>query len=165
VLPTTVLDRTRTTALGAGTFLTLDNQIDAQTGTVRAKSRFENPKGSLFPNQFVNVQLQLDTLRRAIVVPAAAIRHGPQGDFVYVIAADNTAHIRTVKVGPSVDDRTAITAGLQVGERVVTEGGDRLADGSAVRLPAQSQRHAQGPDQQNGTQGRHSRRQTGAATG
>src|SRR5262245_17903655 len=84
VLPATVLDRSRTNALGTGTFLTLDNQIDTQTGTVRAKARFDNPNGLLFPNQFVNVQLQLDTLSSAIVVPASAVRHGPSGDFVYV---------------------------------------------------------------------------------
>jgi multidrug efflux system membrane fusion protein len=136
-LPTIVLDRTRTTKLAEGQFLTLDNQIDTNTGTVRAKARFENPEGTLFPNQFVNVQLQLDLMKQALVVPAAAIRHGPKGDFVFVIDAQNTAHVRTVKVGPSVDDRTSVTAGLEDGERVVTEGGDRLTDGSVVRLPGQ----------------------------
>lgn len=135
VLPVTVLDRTRTTTLGSGTFLTLDNQIDSQTGTVRAKARFDNGKGTLFPMQFVNAQLQLDTMREAIVVPAAAVRHGPEGDFVYVIAKDDTAHVRLVKTGPADGDRTSIVSGLQVDERVVTEGGDRLTDGSAVRLP------------------------------
>lgn len=136
-LSATVFDRTRTSSLGSGAFLTLDNQIDAQTGTVRAKARFDNAAGALFPNQFVNVSLQLDTLRQALVVPAAAVRHGPQGDFVYVIAPDNTAHIRLVKTGPAVDDRTSISSGLQAGERVVTEGGDRLTDGSTVNLPGQ----------------------------
>jgi multidrug efflux system membrane fusion protein len=146
VLPVTVLDRTRTTTLGAGTFLTLDNQIDTQTGTVRAKARFDNSGGALFPMQFVNVQLQLDTLRDAIVVPAAAVRHGPEGDFVYVLAKDNTAHIRLVKTGPADGDRTSIASGLQPGERVVTEGGDRLTDGSAVMLPhAKSNRAKSGP--------------------
>jgi len=177
VLPATVLDRSRTNVLGTGTFLTLDNQIDTQTGTVRAKARFDNPKGVLFPNQFVNVQLQLDTLRSAIVVPAAAIRHGPNGDFVYVIAQDNTAHIHDVKVGPTIDDRASVASGLQGGERVVTEGGDRLVDGSVVRLPGQMQlrnaqsggswRSHQGANQQNGARQRHSRRQNGngASTG
>jgi multidrug efflux system membrane fusion protein len=136
-LPTTVLDRTRTQQLGTGQFLTLDNQIDSQTGTVRAKARFDNPDGVLFPNQFVNVQLQLDTVKQAIVVPAAAIRHGPQGEFVYVIAQGNTAHVREVKTGVALDDRASVTSGLEVGERVVTEGGDRLADGSTVLLPGQ----------------------------
>ena len=137
VLPTTVLDRTRTKNLGAGTFLTLDNQIDTQTGTVRAKARFENTDGVLFPNEFVNVQLQVDTVLHAVVVPANSIQHGPQGDFVFVVAEDNTAHIRPVKVGTAVDDRVAISSGLKEGERVVTEGGDRLTDGSVVKLPTQ----------------------------
>jgi multidrug efflux system membrane fusion protein len=175
VLPATVLDRSRTTSLGTGTFLTLDNQIDTQTGTVRAKARFDNPQGLLFPNQFVNVQLQIDTLKSALVVPAAAIRHGPQGDFVYVIAQDDTAHIRDVKVGPAIDDRTSVASGLQAGERVVTEGGDRLVDGSVVRLPGRPFRNAQsgagswrggqGGNSQSGARQRRSHRQNGASTG
>jgi len=136
-LPATVLDRTRTKNLGTGTFLTLDNQVDVNTGTVRAKARFENADSGLFPNEFVNVQLQVDTLEHAVVVPANAIQHGPQGAFVFVVGEDNTAHIRTVKTGPSADDRVSISEGLKEGERVVTEGGDRLTDGSVVRLPGQ----------------------------
>jgi len=134
-LPTTVLDRSRTLVLGEGTFLTLDNQIDSATGTIRAKARFDNAKGTLFPNQFVNVQLQLDTLGNALVVPANAIRHGSKGEFVYVVAKDNTARVRMIKTGPATDEMMTVTAGLNAGERVVTEGGDRLTDGSAVRLP------------------------------
>jgi multidrug efflux system membrane fusion protein len=134
-LPTTVLDRTRTVVLGQGMFLTLDNQIDSQTGTIHAKARFNNEGSTLFPQQFVNVRLLLDTEHDQVVVPAAAVRQGPQGDYVYAIAADHTAHIRLVKVGPSVDDKISITSGLAAGENVVTEGGDRLVDGAAVRLP------------------------------
>jgi multidrug efflux system membrane fusion protein len=137
-LPTTVLDRTRTVTLGQGNFLTLDNQIDSQTGTIHAKARFSNDNGALFPQAFVNVQLLLDTVREAIVVPAPAVRHGPQGDYVYVIGADRTAHVRAVKVGPSVEDKISITVGLNVGEHVVTEGGDRLVNGAIVRLPGQA---------------------------
>ena len=137
-LPTTVLDRTRSKVLGNGAFLTLDNQIDTQTGTVRAKARFENTDGVLFPNEFVNVQLQVNTIRQAVVVPTNAIRHGPQGDFVFLIAPDNTAHITPVHVGPSADDRVSITDGVKAGDRVVTEGGDRLVDGSEVHLPGQA---------------------------
>jgi membrane fusion protein, multidrug efflux system len=136
VLPTTVLDRTRIVTLGQGTFLTLDNQVDTQTGTVRAKARFANADTSLFPNQFVNVRLLLDTLHDALVVPAGAVRHGPAGDFVFIITAARTASVRQVKVGPAAGDRVAITSGLNVGEQVVTEGGDRLTDGGPVRLPA-----------------------------
>ncbi len=137
-LPTTVLDRTRTTVLGQGSFLTLDNMVDSSTGTVRVKSRFSNADGTLFPQQFVNVRLLLDTLRNAIVVPSAAVRHGPQGDYVYVIEPDSTVHIQVVKTGPSDGDKISISSGLKGGERVVTEGGDRLVDGATVRLPGQA---------------------------
>jgi multidrug efflux system membrane fusion protein len=134
-LPTTVLDRTRLTTLGQGTFLTLDNQIDPTTGTIRAKARFANEDAALFPSQFVNVQLQIDVIHDAVVVPAAAIRHGPNGDYVYVVDAEQVATMRAVTVGPASDDAVSIATGLQAGERVVTEGGDRLTDGTRVRLP------------------------------
>jgi len=134
-LPTTVLDRTRTTVLGQGMFLTLDNQIDPTTGTIRAKARFANEDAALFPSQFVNVQLQIDVIHDAITVPAAAIRHGPNGDYVYVVDAEQIATMRAVTVGPASDDAVSITTGLAAGERVVTEGGDRLTDGTRVRLP------------------------------
>ena len=134
-LPTTVLDRTRLSVLGQGTFLTLDNQIDPTTGTIRAKARFANEDAALFPSQFVNVQLQLDVIHDAVVVPAAAIRHGPNGDYVYVVDAEQVATMRSVTVGPASDDAVSIATGLNAGERVVTEGGDRLTDGTRVRLP------------------------------
>jgi multidrug efflux system membrane fusion protein len=134
-LPTTVLDRTRTNVLGQGTFLTLDNLIDAQTGTIRAKARFGNDDGALFPNQFVNVQLQVDVIHDAVTVPAAAIRHGPRGDYVYVVGDDQTAATRPVTLGPAADDAVSIASGLAAGEQVVTEGGDRLTEGARVRLP------------------------------
>ena len=103
-LPTTVLDRTRTSVLGQGTFLTLDNQIDPTTGTIRAKARFANEDIALFPSQFVNVQLQVDVIHDAVVVPATAIRHGPNGDYVYVVDAEQVATMRPVTVGPASDD-------------------------------------------------------------
>jgi multidrug efflux system membrane fusion protein len=134
-LPTTVLDRTRTTTLGQGMFLTLDNQIDATTGTIRAKARFANEDGALFPSQFVNVQLQIDVIHDAVTVPAAAIRHGPNGDYVYVVDPEQIATMRAVTVGPGSDEAVSITTGLAAGDRVVTEGGDRLTDGARVRLP------------------------------
>lgn len=136
-LPTTVLDQSRSETLAQGTFLTMDNQVDTATGTVRLKSRFSNADGTLFPQQFVNVRLLLDTVRDAVVVPAAAVRHGPNGDYVYVVAPDDTAHVRLVKTGPSVADSISITSGLSGSERVVTEGGDRLVDGATVRLPGE----------------------------
>ncbi|MDA7414836.1 efflux RND transporter periplasmic adaptor subunit [Xenophilus arseniciresistens] len=127
------MDRTRTQVLDSGRFLTLNNVIDTTTGTVKAKARFGNDKGSLFPNQFVNVRLTLRT-DRALVVPVTAVRTGPQGPFVYVIGEDSRVAMRPVKRGESTVQVVAITEGLKEGERVVTEGGDRLSDGSLVQL-------------------------------
>ncbi|CAM5786996.1 efflux RND transporter periplasmic adaptor subunit [Rhizobacter fulvus] len=126
-------DRSRTRQLDTGTFSTLDNQIDTTTGTVKAKARFANAQGTLFPNQFVNARLLLRTIEGAIVVPVTALRHGPSGDFVYVINEDRTVTLRNVTRGEAGVDNVAITAGLALGEQVVTEGGDRLKDGARVQ--------------------------------
>ncbi|MEO8152985.1 MAG: efflux RND transporter periplasmic adaptor subunit [Rhizobacter sp.] len=135
-LPATALDRTRVTKLDAGVFSTLDNQIDTTTGTVKAKARFPNAEGKLFPSQFVNLKLQLRTIEGAITVPVTAIRTGSQGDFVYVLNDDRTVTLRTVKRGEATTEYIAITDGLEAGERVVTEGADRLKDGARVQLAA-----------------------------
>ena len=136
VLPITALDRTRTSTLDTGRFSTLDNQIDIQTGTVRAKARFANTKLALFPNQFVNVRLLLRTIQGGIVIPVTALRHGSQGDFVYVLnVGEHKALLRPVTRGQATLDKVEITAGLQVGEKVITEGADRLKDGARVTLP------------------------------
>jgi membrane fusion protein, multidrug efflux system len=143
VLKAIALDQARTTQLATGTFLTLDNQIDPQTGTIHAKARFANESGTLFPQQFVNVRLLLDTLHGATVVPSAAVREGPQGTYVYAVSPDHVAHVRPVKTGPSMGDKISIASGLNVGEEVVTEGGDRLVDGAKVRLPSDVQEPGQ----------------------
>ena len=135
-LPVTAWDSARTRQLEAGTFLTLDNQIDTQTGTIKAKARFANASGTLFPNQFVNVRLLLKTIDSAVVVPVIALRHGPNGDFVYVVNADRTVSLRNVTAGVSGVNDVAITKGLALGEEVVTEGGDRLKDGAKVQTSA-----------------------------
>ena len=135
-LVATAWDRARTHALATGRFATLDNQVDTATGTVKAKARFANADGALFPSQFVNVQLLLRTLS-AVVVPVTAVRTGPQGDFVYVINEDRTVALRLVKRGQAAGSNMAINDGLKAGERVVTEGGDRLKDGATVQLPGQ----------------------------
>ncbi len=135
-LAVTALDRSRATVLDSGRFLTLDNQIDVQTGTVRAKARFANARETLFPNQFVNVRLLLQTLEGAVVVPVAALRSGSQGDYVYVLdEAARTVALRPVKRGPATDTRVVVASGLQPGEKVITEGADRLKDGARVALP------------------------------
>jgi multidrug efflux system membrane fusion protein len=141
-LPATASDRTGTTVLAQGQLYTLDNQIDTTTGTVKARARFSNPNGTLFPNQFVNVTVLVDTLKNVVTVPAVAIRHGPQGDFVYVIQDDSTVTVTPVKVGPAQGETASIASGLAVGDQVVTDGGDRLSDGSRVVLPQDAARMA-----------------------
>lgn len=132
----TALDRTRATVLDTGVFASLDNQVDTTTGTVKAKARFANSKLALFPSQFVNVQLLVRTIEDAVVVPVTAIRLGSSGDYVYVLnAAERTVSLRPVKRGPATVDKIVITSGLQAGERVITEGADRLKDGARVVLP------------------------------
>jgi len=155
-------DRTRTKKLDDGTFSTLDNQIDVQTGTVKAKARFANAANSLFPNQFVNVRLLLRSVDGAVVVPVTAMRTGPNGDFVYVLNADRTVSIRPVQRGLSTSDVIAVSRGLEAGERVVTEGGDRLREGARVQLA--SERPANGASAASGAYGGH-RGASAAASG
>jgi multidrug efflux system membrane fusion protein len=152
------LDRTRTDVLDVGVFASLDNQVDTQTGTVRAKARFNNTRQALFPSQFVNVQLNVRTIRDAVVVPVSALRQGSNGEYVFVLKDDRTVAQRPVRRGQATVDKVQIATGLQVGERVITEGADRLRDGSRVVLPgdtpgaagprgpASSQRRRGGPE-------------------
>jgi multidrug efflux system membrane fusion protein len=135
-LPVTVYDRSRTRILDTGTFLALDNQVDTQTGTVRAKARFANAKLALFPSQFVNVRLEIQSLQGVVAIPVSAVRHGNEGDFVYVLnPAERTVSARKVAVGQATVDKVQIVSGLKAGEQVITEGGDRLKDGAKVNLP------------------------------
>jgi multidrug efflux system membrane fusion protein len=137
-LAVTALDRTRTTTLDKGTFSTLDNVVDVGTGTVKAKARFANAGGTLFPSQFVNVRLELDTIRGAVVVPSTALRQSSDGAFVWVLGEGQTVHKRKVTAGPSTTAQVSIASGLKVGEKVITEGGDRLREGGKVQLPGQA---------------------------
>ncbi len=116
--------------------LTVDNQIDPTTGTVRLKAVFPNTDNALFPNQFVNARLLLDVEHGATLVPTAAIQRSPQGTFVYVVKADQTVAMRPVTVGVSQGDETAISAGLAAGDLVVADGADRLRDGAKVEVQA-----------------------------
>ncbi|HEX6565450.1 MAG TPA: MdtA/MuxA family multidrug efflux RND transporter periplasmic adaptor subunit [Chthoniobacterales bacterium] len=134
-LPVTAYDRTDTTAIASGTLSTTDNQVDTSTGTVKLRAMFPNDKDELFPQQFVNARLLVDTLKATIVVPTAAIQLGAPGSYVYVVNSDSTVSVRVVKTGPSDGQRTAIVSGLESGETVVTDGVDRLFDGARVQLP------------------------------
>ncbi|MDE2302792.1 MAG: efflux RND transporter periplasmic adaptor subunit [Sphingomonadales bacterium] len=138
-LPVTALDQNNQSVLAQGRFGTFDNQIATATGTVNAKARFANPgtaaKQALFPNQFVNVTMRIDTLHHVDTVPVTAVRHGAPGDFVFVVQPDSTVKLTVVTTGPSDGATIAVLQGLQAGQTVVTEGADGLDDGSMVRLP------------------------------
>lgn len=136
-LPVVASDQAGITTLAHGYFLTFDNQIDASTGTVRAKARFQNPDGKLFPNQFVNVSLLVNTLHNVPAIPVTAVRHGAQGDFVFVLQGDHMVKLVVVKTGPSSGTNVAVTSGVAVGQTVITEGADNLEDGSKVTLPGE----------------------------
>lgn len=128
-------DRDQKRKLSSGTLLTVDNQIDTTTGTIRVKAEFPNKDLALFPNQFVNARLLLETRRDATLVPSAAIQRGVQGTYVFVVKPDQTVSIRPVKIGPVEAETTAITEGLAPGEQVVTDGADKLREGAKVELP------------------------------
>lgn len=140
-LPVTATDQAGTTTLAQGRFLTFDNQIDATTGTVKAKARFPNPQGQLFPSQFVNVSLRVETLHGVATIPVTAVRHGTQGDFVFLLQPDKTVKMQLVKLGPAAGTNIAILSGVAVGQTVVTEGADNLDDGSKVTLPGDRPQH------------------------
>jgi multidrug efflux system membrane fusion protein len=130
-------DRANRNKLASGTLASLDNQIDTSTGTVKAKAEFANDDESLFPNQFVNVRVLLDVLHGATVIPTSALQRGSSGLFVYVVGDDGTVSVRDIRTGPTEGERVAVTDGLKPGETVVTDGGDRLREGSKVTLPAE----------------------------
>ncbi|MFJ2362769.1 efflux RND transporter periplasmic adaptor subunit [Pseudomonas sp. NPDC087697] len=137
--PVTVLayDRNKHSLLGTGNLLALDNQVDTSTGTIKVKAQFDDSGNALFPNQFVNARLKADTLSQVPVTPTTAIQHGSKGDFVFVVNGDK-ASLRNIKAGPSMGDVTAILDnGLKPGEQVITEGADKLDDGSPVKVVAQ----------------------------
>jgi len=133
-LPVEAFNRDMSKKLSAGTLLTLDNQIDNTTGTSKLKAIFDNKDFELFPQQFVNIRLLVDTLQNQILVPTVAVQTGQQGTFVYVIDENQTAHLRPVEVLTSDQSGADIKSGLKVGEQVAVDGADRLEDGARVRV-------------------------------
>src|SRR3984957_10685385 len=158
------LSRDDGTQIAMGTLLTIDNQIDQTTGTYRLKAVFNNEDRALWPNQFVNARLLLDTKRNAILVPAAAVQHGSQGAFVYVVKPDKTAETRTVTPGITEGTITEITAGLAAGEVVVTDGQDKLRAGTPVDARADTRNGGQNAPA-SGTAGASSTPSLGGANG
>lgn len=127
-------DREQKLKLATGTLLTVDNQIDPATGTVKLKALFPNSGNELFPNQFVNASLLVETRRNVVIVPAVAIQRGPQGTFVYVVKPDRTVALRPVGLGVSQGGDVEVTTGLEPGEQVVVDGAERLREGSRVAV-------------------------------
>ena len=125
-------DRADKVKLDSGVLLTMDNQIDPATGTVKLKAQFANQQNTLFPNQFANVRMLVDTRRDAVLVPAASVQRGTPGTFVYVVKPDKSVTVRVVKLGPSQGDSVSIEAGLAPGELVVVDGADKLREGARV---------------------------------
>jgi membrane fusion protein, multidrug efflux system len=140
-------DRANSRLLATGQLATLDNQIDTTTGTLKLRALFANPDELLLPNQFVNARLLVNTMQNTIRVPVPAVQRGEPGTYVYVINANNTVSVRPVKLGPTDGGYSAVLSGLQPGEKVVTDGTDRLRDGASVTVPPPGQGRGQGQGQ------------------
>jgi multidrug efflux system membrane fusion protein len=139
-LPVTGWDRSNTHQLASGTLQSIDSQIDTTTGTIRLKAIFANDDQSLYPQQFVNVVLLLNTLHNATLIPQAGVQRGAPGTYVYVVNSDQTVSVRKVTLGPGDANNIAVTGGLKTGEAIVVDGADKLKDGAKVlvRQPGRS---------------------------
>jgi multidrug efflux system membrane fusion protein len=131
-LPVDAFDRDDVTKITTGYLQTMDNQIDTTTGTYKLKAVFDNEKNELFPNQFVNIHLLVNTQKNVTIIPATAVQRGPDGTYVYVVNGGDTVKFRSVKVGMTQGNNISIASGLKPGEEVVTDGLDKLTDGSKI---------------------------------
>jgi membrane fusion protein, multidrug efflux system len=145
VLEVDAWDRSQTTKLASGKLATVDNVVDPTTGTVKLRAMFDNTDNKLFPSQFVNIRLLVDTLQNQTVVPVAAIQRGAAGTFVFIVSPDKTVSQRSVKLGIQDGDKVAILQGLKPGDTVVVDGADRLRDGSEVVIPDPSKQKIAAP--------------------
>jgi membrane fusion protein, multidrug efflux system len=141
-LPVSAFDRANVTQLATGEFASIDTQVNTTTGTVMLRANFDNADESLYPSQFVNIVMLLDTLKDAVTVPVSAVQRGAPGTYVYLVNEDSTVSVHTIKLGAQDGDFYAVESGLSPGDRVVTDGADRLRDGAKVTLPDNT--HAQG---------------------
>jgi len=135
-LPADAYDRSQTYKIASGRLATVDNVIDPTTGTVKLRAMFDNKDGKLFPSQFVNIRLLVNTLQDQTVIPVAAVQRGADGTFVFVVSPDHTVSQRDVKLGVQDGDKVAVVSGLKPGDTVVVDGADRLRDGSEVTIPS-----------------------------
>ena len=150
--PVDAYDRALKAKLASGSLLTVDNQIDPATGTVRLKAQFANTDYALFPNQFVNTRMLIDVRKSVVIIPTAGVQRGTQGTFVYVVKADSTVAMRLITVGKVQGEDSEILSGLQAGEVVVTDGADKLRDGGKVEV-AQKDGAARGAQRGQGQRG------------
>jgi multidrug efflux system membrane fusion protein len=137
-LPVEAFDRDNTAKIATGTLASIDNQIDTTTGTYKLKAMFTNNDNVLFPNQFVNIHLLVDTKKNLTIVPTAAIQRGPQGTYVYAVDNTNTVKIRTITIAQTTNDSVGLSAGISPGDIVVIDGQDKLQDGSKVNPSTQN---------------------------
>ncbi|MGP8152759.1 MAG: MdtA/MuxA family multidrug efflux RND transporter periplasmic adaptor subunit [Smithella sp.] len=144
ILPVFAYDQEGKVVLASGKLLAVDNQIDTTTGTVKLKAIFDNKGNKLFPNQFVNIKLKVDTLRDATIMSTAAVQRGSIGTFAYVVKEDKSVTVRALKLGPTEGNNVAVTEGLAPGEMVVTVGGDKLREGSKVEMITSGSKNASG---------------------
>ena len=166
-LPVTAFDRENVAQLATGQFASIDNEVDTTTGTVKLRAAFDNDDQRLFANQFVNVVLNLDTQKDVVTVPIAAVQRGAPGTYVYLLGEGNVVSVHPIKLGAQDGGFFAVDSGLNPGDRVVTDGADRLRDGAHVSVPDQSQTGApagerrphNGDDGQNHGNRQHLRRQ------
>ena len=167
-IPATAFNRANVEKLAEGRLITYDSQVDVTTGTIKMRATFDNPKGALFPQQFVNVRLLIDTLTGVSLAPNPAVQIGPSGSFVYLVDAEGTVSKRDVVAGPSDGKSTTIASGLAVGDKVVIDGVDRLRDGAKVTVagesggsaPGDGARRGSGGSDGNGPNRRHGQRQS-----
>lgn len=144
-LPVTVYNSNNTRQLATGTLFALSNQMATSTGTVTLRATFPNDDEVLFPNEFVNTQLLVDTMQNAVLVPTPAVLSGAPGDFVYLVNADHSVSVHKVTLGPSDGRHTVIVSGLTAGQQVVTDGTDRLSDGAKIEIATPRTAHAGAP--------------------
>jgi membrane fusion protein, multidrug efflux system len=161
-LPVTAFDRSGVTKIATGTLDTVDNQIDTSTGTVKLRAQFDNADESLFPNQFVNARLLVDTMQGVTIIPTSATQRGAQGTFAYLIKPDDTVTARPIKTGPTDGERVAVLSGLEAGDKVVVDGADKLREGAKVTIPA-ARSAGDAADSGDAAAGQHGRHAQGAA--
>jgi multidrug efflux system membrane fusion protein len=167
-LPVTAYSSDNSREIATGTLYAVSNQMATSTGTITLRATFANDDEALFPSEFVNVKLLVDTLQNAVLVPTPAVQTGAPGDYVYLVNANNTVSVHKVTLGPSDGKNTVITSGLAAGNIVVTDGTDRLSDGAKIQAvaakPASGGAAAEAPASgANGAQGQHKHAHAGAS--